>query len=710
MKGVAGNDIDKHSDTLGMDDISTKRRWTATKVAGAHEEYNGHSGHGMSSRAKDTIRSLLRVPTNTMSLARRRKLTVYLLVFLIMLFLSSILDVRRASWRHRRSTKLELLLPSSSASRSNLDSSSAEGGNDPLSQDDTPLLNAPKAENSLPHVQEGAGSSLDTHMENADHNSRVGEDHLSKNADEKLSNDTVSVNMHGSNDSEHAHVRVHANIPESSAHNLSTNGAHGHGSNSSAFNSNEIQSDVHEAVNHDSIASHDGRVMQGRNVASDRYLSDQELKDDVDQLIAHVDEENSKAAELGSAAQETSHQNSTAGFAGGAIPNQSPGQNSISSGQGKGATTAERIKDFASNVFGLNDAKSANSTLEIESQKSYNSNGNDHGLSMSSTVSANDGANGSRHDVGPVADVRNSRDTGQSEIRLSAEELFYAAQKRLDAIVNNDKDRSFVDENELRLIQALGLQATRGNCEQLASSERGLLFKSDAEAAFNIDIERSDPLWGAWCIYMGTYKSDAMRDFVFKLKLLEANVFRARQEEEAGLANNNEASQNGTSFDAYATNLDDVMDEASQTRITGKLHYLRPHLQSNELRYIGALSLQASFGDCGPYGKEASGTRSSLIAPKLAAASQTLRPLTEPLTGQTANRRDGALWGAWCALQGKDRLAAANELTDRTDLLLGQLARSQATSASNSRQDGENAPGVLRVAVSDRALTAREAK
>ena len=326
-------------------------------------------------------------------------------------------------------------------------------------------------------------------------------------------------------------------------------------------------------------------------------LSDQELKDDVDQLIAHVDQE---------AAVQTSN----------VSPNSTTP--SVPAASAPNAQIPAVVLDAAA------PAAPANSSVPAPT------NGTD------------------------------------SEVRLNAEEHFDSARKRLELILADDMSKHFVDENDLRTLRALALQATHGDCEQKSSAEGGSLFKTDAEAAANVDIERTDPLWGAWCIFMGSYKTDAMRDYVTKQRVVEEKITDAR------MNNHTTFIPTATNFDPSVASLEDVMDRDQQSALHAQTDRIMSHLREHDVRNLAALSLQATYGDCGPYGAEL-----NVPVPE-GSEKPLLRKLLEPLLEQTVSRKQGALWGAWCVLQGTLRSSAARDLTTKVESLVYQLTKSQA--------------------------------
>lgn len=321
----------------------------------------------------------------------------------------------------------------------------------------------------------------------------------------------------------------------------------------------------------------------------DPVLSDQELKDDVDQLIAHVDEE----------------------------------------------TAAENVTSHTS---------TAPLTTNIPLHSSH--------------------ANA----LGQVTNAPSENSTAETDVRLNSEEHFDGAQKRLDALLADDNVKAAIDQNDLRTLQALALQATRGDCEQKSGAKGSSLFKTDAEAASNVDIEKTDPLWGAWCIFMGSYKTDAMRDYVTKQQVIQEKLDMSPRPNVSNVA----------SFDPDAASLDDVMTPEQQSALRLQTDRIMSHLREHDVRYLAALSLQATFGDCGPYGEQ--------VVPeaKDGETPSELRKLREPLLEQTVVRKEGALWGAWCVMQGKKRSSAATDLSHRVDLLVDQLSKSQAATEADA--------------------------
>lgn len=447
--------------------------------------------------------------------ARRKRLVFYMMAFTIMLAMSSLLDIRRASLR-TRTAKVHLSLPSA-----------------PLSA-----------------LSDGLSGSTETAT-------------TSQNAGEN----TVDGNPTAGNG---AHPVAVA------------------GSKSSTANGGESATE---------------------GSATDVNLSDQELKDDVDQLLAHVAEEEGNAGAS----------NTTSAGAVASTDKETEGRSSL----------------FASSLLGVVGGKGENGENGVKAVNFTNV---------------------------------------DSETKLNSEEHFTGAHKRMEVLLADEGLKRFVDENDLRTLQALALQATRGNCEQKIGAE-GSLFKTDAEIALNVDIEKTDPLWGAWCLFAGSYKTDAMRDYVTKQRVVEDKLFAAKAADDANVT------AVVTPFDPNAASLDDVLTPEQQSALRGKMDTIASHLHEADIRYLAALSLQATFGDCGPYGKEAQTITSE------GGTAVELRKLREPLLDQTVVRREGAQWGAWCVLQGKKRTSAAADLSHRVDLLIDQWTKSQSAVPENEQSN-----------------------
>ena len=350
----------------------------------------------------------------------------------------------------------------------------------------------------------------------------------------------------------------------------------------------------------------------------DPKLSDQELKDDIDQLLTHVD------AESRNELSQITTSNSTV-------------QNGESRTDG----------DPQSTLNGNNSEVASSKTSSGQGDSSKRSGGG-----------ADTNAPGTH---GHTAANSTTLATTDVDGRLTAEESFDAAQKRMELFARNET----VDENDVRTLQALSLQATRGDCDE---SQSGSLFKTDLEAATDMDIGHNDPLWGAWCMFRGVYKSDAMRDYVTKQRSLEDRITALYERIQSG---DNETLS--SDFDPNASSLDDVMSPEDQSSLVARTEMISPHLRDTEIRYLAALSLQATFGDCGPYASKSSTS--------IRDGTTEERKLIEPLLGQTATRRQGAQWGAWCVLQGKKRSTAALDLSNQIGVLHSQLASKLSASA-----------------------------
>ncbi|CDF37962.1 unnamed protein product [Chondrus crispus] len=382
-------------------------------------------------------------------------------------------------------------------------------------------------------------------------------------------------------------------------------------------------------------------------VKGDPVLSEQELKDDVDQLIAHVAQEEENGA--ANATTPTSP-----------LPDP-PADPATENKPDPAVPVPKPVQTIANTFLGLAaDPPPAAATPDGSAQPNTTADG--------------------------------------TEVRLNSEESFSSSQKRLQVLLADDSVKRFVDENDLRTLEALALQATRGDCEQRSGSEGGSLFKTDAEAASNVDIERHDPLWGAWCLFMGSYKTDAMRDYVTKQRVIEEKILTAKGSADANVT------AVASAFDPHAATLDDVMTPEQQSAMREKMDTIAAHLREYDVRYLAALALQATFGDCGPYGSEA------VAAAKEPESTVELRKLAEPLLDQIVVRRQGAQWGAWCVLQGKKRTLAASELSQRVDLLVNQLSKSQAAIQSGLPDGlpGQSEAAPASVKTVDAAATSKE--
>lgn len=363
----------------------------------------------------------------------------------------------------------------------------------------------------------------------------------------------------------------------------------------------------------------------------DLNLSDQELKDDVDQLIAHVDSQHdSPPLNASHPAANLSH------------PISLPHNHTLHSNQTLHNTTAS-IPDHT-----------------------------DHQTDQQPQQ---------QQQPVPV-------NATEIDLRLNSQQYFDDAQSRLARMLADPHTKALIDENDLRTLHALQLQATRGDCEHASDSDV-TLFKTDAEAASNLDIETSDPLWGAWCLFLGSYKTDAMRDFVTKQHVLEQRITALR--EQIPSLNQSHPQQPVPAparlqpFDQNAASLGDVISPEEQSALRANTDRIMSHLRDVDVRYLAALSLQATFGDCAPYVREKGAENEEEQPPP------ELRVLKEPVLEQTAHRREGALWGAWCVLQGNNRTTAARQLVQRVDMLVDQLSKSQAQNAADDHPHGAGA-------------------
>lgn len=501
---------------------------------------------------------------------RRRRFIVYSLAFAIMLAMSSMLDVRRDALRNRHA-KLQLSLPSASLSSLS----------DP--EDDSDAT-------SMTSVDSASGLAL-----NGVHPTvavPVGVDNLSLPSSQQKEKDDVK------NEPSSQLKQQRSEEKEEKEQEESPSQQHAPQEHLSQDTTNSGSTD----------ATHERPVDPRHNYR----LSQQELDDGVDQLIAHVDEEESAAS----------------------------------------ATTN-------------------NTSLPIDANSETTSSSTDNRVATDGDASKTDQTTTS--DI--AADSTNS--TTSEDLRLGAEDYFRGAIQRLAGLLRDETTRRLVDENDLRTLQALELQATRGDCELKSGASGGSLFKTDAEAASHIDIERTHPLWGAWCLFMGSYKTDAMRDYVTKEQVVEHKVSTIR----ATAGNESEIIEPPPPppFDPSAASLDDVMSPDQQSALRSQTEMIVSHLAANDLRYLAALSMQATFGDCGPYGRENVPVENHDGEEKVQ-----LRKLREPLFEQTVIRKEGALWGAWCVMQGKKRSTAASDLSHRVELLVDQLTKSQAADQEDS--------------------------
>lgn len=541
---------------------------------------------------------------------RRRRFILYSLAFATMLALSSVLDVRRAALTNRHA-KLQLSLPSASLSS----------------------LSDPSEE--VPPTQ----ASTTTAVNEA----------ITPTAAASKNNQQNSPNADPNNNTNNQQP-----IAPNGQHNNNDNDQNQPNTNAPTTQPPPVAADHLPAAPPDQPPP-DSVVGPPKHYS----LSQQELDDGVDQLIAHVDQEESAA-------------------------NSALSDNSTS--------TKTDANDKAANVDADSDSKQASTSTDAKVPPN------------SSTATVKSTQPGSVDDATVAAALLNGGNSTE-DVKLNAEDTFRVSSQRFKELLNDEKSKSLVDENDKLTLQALELQATRGDCELKTGSS---LFKTDAELASNEDIERTQPIWGAWCLFMGSYKSDAMRDYVTKELAVEHKIQNSLQalnsskseQQDAGSAptastvstdgTSTSAKQNninGTTFDPTAASLDDVMTPEKQSELRRQAEMVVAHLQENDLRYLAALSLQATFGDCGPYGRE---TLLDVAAVKNGVESERveLRKLREPLFEQTATRQKGALWGAWCVMQGKRRSTAAANLSSRVELLVEQLTKSQ--EAAEAEENGES--------------------
>lgn len=506
---------------------------------------------------------------------RRRRFIVYSLAFAIMLAMSSMLDVRRDALRNRHA-KLRLSLPSASLSSLS----------DPEDDSDTTTLTTVDGNAGSPTSNVGAPPTGTV---------PVGADNLSLPSSQQ--EHEYQENEKNQSPSQDQQNQRSEKQPQEERQE----------SQSQHQSSQQQQSQ-------DTMTSASSDITQERPVdpRHNYRLSQQELDDGVDQLIAHVDQEESAAS------------------------------------------TATNNTSLSAETNSETTSASADNRLSVDSDSP-------------------------RPDQTTTGDTTtdHTNTTASEDVKLGAEDYFRGAVQRLTGLIRDETTRRLIDENDLRTLQALELQATHGDCELKSGASGGSLFKTDAEAASHIDIERTHPLWGAWCLFMGSYKTDAMRDYVTKEQVVEHKVETIRA-----------AAGNGTTiiepptpppFDPSAASLDDVMSPDQQSALRSQTEMIVSHLAANDLRYLAALSMQAAFGDCGPYGRETEPLDSHDGEEK-----PQLRKLREPLFEQTVMRKEGALWGAWCVMQGKKRSTAASDLSHRVELLVDQLTKSQAADQEHS--------------------------
>lgn len=424
--------------------------------------------------------------------------------------------------------------------------------------------------------------------------------------------------------------------------------------------------------------------------AADTNLSPQELRDDVDQLIAHVDAEEKETSQTTVLPPSTELATGSEG--------QLPRDTTF--GAGVGQPPGGPVPATADAAVG--------------------------------TVSADAAA------VPAAAGVNSSAVAGDVP-RLSIEEEFLAAKARLK------KNSVYLGAGELLYMDALSLQATHGDCETLSASEGGSLFKTDAEVATD-DVERGSAQWGAWCVFRGKYKSDAMRQFAAKERVLQDRIVAVLMASAAppGTGAGDDADEfgdrdvnhgvgdsaaNGGDLNATAASVPGPVAEDSAsaaeavaaagagdamtrglpakpastslfsstatandtvhpmsvelvTPFTVALDAARtlvPDVDEHETRFVSALALQGLHGDCN--GAAEAMQRPPAGSAAAAGAAAGVVDVEDPVLQARVGRKD-ALWGAWCVLGGKPRDAAARELIARVDLLNAQKRRLEVESGA----------------------------
>lgn len=70
-------------------------------------------------------------------------------------------------------------------------------------------------------------------------------------------------------------------------------------------------------------------------------------------------------------------------------------------------------------------------------------------------------------------------------------------------------------------LQALELQAIRGDCPDSSLAEQTGMFKTTLELDDTVEVEKESPLWKGWCELTGTKKPDAMRLYISKFNGME---------------------------------------------------------------------------------------------------------------------------------------------------------------------------------------------
>lgn len=241
--------------------------------------------------------------------------------------------------------------------------------------------------------------------------------------------------------------------------------------------------------------------------------------------------------------------------------------------------------------------------------------------------------------------------TRTGSLNMTIEEQFDEARKALDKAAASSSLKNHMNPDELRNLRALELQAIRGDCEKSADSGAGNgLFKSDAEVAGD-EVEKTDALWGAWCVFSGRYQSDAMRQYVSA-----SYAFRERAAAQAEVGDTPLPP-----FDENEATIDDVITPESLQTLQDKAKFIKPHLQEGDARLLSAIALQAMYGDCIPYAKV------------VQEEGKEYRKLEEPIFEKVAKRKEGNLWGAWCVFAKTARAKAADILIERVKSFWNQL-------------------------------------
>jgi len=199
-------------------------------------------------------------------------------------------------------------------------------------------------------------------------------------------------------------------------------------------------------------------------------------------------------------------------------------------------------------------------------------------------------------------------------------------------------------EAEYLAMQAMALQISHGDCERTSDDEEHKsLFKTATESEAD-EVERTSPLWGAWCILRGRNRLDLMKEYLAKEEYLQAQRRRALESHERELANvpavpvveadnNTFAARNETIHqegktgteqeDSEAFGVEEIEAELLEPRTRVKELERENLVGDLEARYMEALYLQTLKGSC-------SRDKSKFELESLSV------------------KRDTALWGAWC--------------------------------------------------------------